>query len=167
MPNNPLIIKDGRIVENQWQIASDENTDLLQDHILIPYNTWLSHQDELIERVKEGKVGLLLQGEHDIHEHHQGVELFSIIVIEFPVFMDGRGFSVARLLRERYGFTGELRATGGIIRDQLCYLQRCGFNAFDFNEGIDIKAAIHSLNDLSEAYQTAADQSVPLFRRRA
>jgi uncharacterized protein (DUF934 family) len=81
--------------------------------------------------------------------------------------MDGRGFSVARLLRERYGFTGELRASGGVIRDQLCYLQRCGFSSFDLDADINIEAAVESLNDFSEGYQISVDLPTPLFRRRA
>ena len=90
-----------------------------------------------------------------------------IIAINFPVFMDGRGFSLGRLLRERHGYTGEIRAIGHVIRDQLCYLKRCGFNAFSFKKDVDLGAATASLKDFSEAYQTSVDQPIPLFKRRA
>ncbi len=93
---------------------------------------------------------------------------FAVIGINFPGFMDGRPFSTARLLRERYGFKGELRATGNFIRDQLCYLRRCGVNAFAFaNPEANLEEALTSLSDLQEYYQAAADQPLPLFRRRA
>ena len=99
--------------------------------------------------------------------YEEGIADFALIAINFPGFMDGRGFSVARLLRERYGFTGELRASGGVIRDQLCYLQRCGFSSFDLDADINIEAAVESLNDFSEGYQISVDLPTPLFRRRA
>jgi len=71
-------------------------------------------------------------------------------------------------LRERYGFTGELRAIGHFIRDQMCYLRRCGVNAFAFaNEETDLEAALKSLNDFTEYHQASVDQPLPLFRRRA
>src|SRR5690606_12594196 len=91
-----------------------------------------------------------------------------LIALNFPVFKDGRAFSSARLLRERYGFTGELRAVGHFIRDQLCYLRRCGVNAFDFgDQAVDLELAIQSLRDFTEYYQAASDEPLPLFRRRA
>ena len=89
-----------------------------------------------------------------------------LILINFPAFMDGRGFSYARELRER-GYTGELRAVGHFIRDQLTYLARCGFNAFQMADDSQLEDALHSLDDLSEYYQAATDQPLPLFRRRA
>jgi uncharacterized protein (DUF934 family) len=89
-----------------------------------------------------------------------------VIAINFPAFMDGRGFSYARELRER-GYSGELRATGHFIRDQLAYLARCGFDAFQMEDEAQLDDALASLGDFSEAYQAAADQPLPLFRRRA
>jgi uncharacterized protein (DUF934 family) len=89
-----------------------------------------------------------------------------LVVINFPVFTDGRGFSYARELRER-GYRGELRASGNFIRDQLTYLQRCGFNAFRMADEEQLASALDSLADFSESYQAAPDQPLPLFRRRA
>ena len=89
-----------------------------------------------------------------------------MIAVNFPQFTDGRGYSTARLLRERYGWKGEMRAIGDIQRDQLYYLSRCGFDSFLLNEGFDPQEALTAFNDFSEAYQTAVDQPVPLFRRR-
>jgi uncharacterized protein (DUF934 family) len=86
--------------------------------------------------------------------------------VKFPSFTDGRGYSVGRLLRERYGWTGELRAVGDIQRDQLFYLARCGFNAFALREGEDVDAALTAFADFSERYQASVDQPLPLFRRR-
>ena len=88
-----------------------------------------------------------------------------LVVINFSVFTDGRGFSYGRELREQ-GYTGELRASGQFIRDQLTYLHRCGFDAFQMPEGTDLEAALPSLEDFTEHYQAAIDKPLPLFRRR-
>ncbi len=93
------------------------------------------------------------------------LEQIELIVINFPAFTDGRGFSYARHLRER-GYRGELRAGGHFIRDQLTYLRRCGFDAFQMADEPDLEAVLESLSDFTEFYQAADDQPLPLFRRR-
>ena len=88
------------------------------------------------------------------------------VEVNFPKFSDGRGYSIARLLRERHGYTGELRAVGDVQRDQLFYLSRVGFDAFLLREGEDAAAALAALADFSEAYQASVERPQPLFRRR-
>jgi len=89
------------------------------------------------------------------------------IEVNFPKFGDGRGFSIARLLRERHGYKGELRAVGEVARDHLYYMEQCGFDAFLLRDGEDVEEALAAFDDFSEAYQATAAQPVPLFRRRA
>ena len=89
------------------------------------------------------------------------------VEVNFPKFGDGRGYSIARLLRERYGYRGELRAVGHITRDLLFYLESCGFDAFELRAGEDPHEALASFEDFSEAYQTSVARPQPLFRRRA
>jgi uncharacterized protein (DUF934 family) len=88
------------------------------------------------------------------------------VEVNFPAFTDGRGYSIARLLRERHGYQGELRAVGDVQRDQLYYLSRVGFDAFLLREGEDPEGAIAALRDFSDAYQSSAAEPQPLFRRR-
>jgi uncharacterized protein (DUF934 family) len=88
------------------------------------------------------------------------------VEINFPKFGDGRGFSIGRLLRERYGYRGEMRAVGQLTRDHLYYLERCGFDAFELRDGEDAAEALAAFDDFSESYQAAA-HPVALFRRRA
>lgn len=90
-----------------------------------------------------------------------------LIAVNFPKYGDGRGYSIARLLRERYGYKGELRAIGVVARDHLQLMAQCGFDSFQLREGEDARAALAGLEDFSEAYQANAAQPVPLFRRRA
>ena len=88
------------------------------------------------------------------------------VEVHFPKFGDGRGFSIGRLLRERYGYTGELRAVGHITRDHLFFLESCGFDAFELREGEDPHAALAAFDDFSESYQASPKRPQPLFRRR-
>jgi uncharacterized protein (DUF934 family) len=90
----------------------------------------------------------------------------TLVAIRFPHFTDGRGYSTARLLRERYGYAGELRATGDVARDQLFCLSRVGFDTFELREGEDVGAALAAFGDFSEAYQSSVAQPQPLSRRR-
>jgi uncharacterized protein (DUF934 family) len=88
------------------------------------------------------------------------------VEVSFPKFGDGRGFSIGRLLRERYGYRGELRAVGHITRDLLLYLESCGFDAFELRPGEDPHEALAGFDDFSESYQASVAQPLPLFRRR-
>ena len=91
----------------------------------------------------------------------------SLVEINFPKFGDGRGFSVARLLRDRHGYKGELRAVGQVARDHLHYMEQCGFVAFLLREGEDVEEALAAFDDFTEHYQGTVAQPLPLFRRRA
>jgi uncharacterized protein (DUF934 family) len=88
------------------------------------------------------------------------------VEVNFPKFGDGRGYSIARLLRERYGYRGELRAVGHITRDLLFFLESCGFDAFELREGEDPREALAAFEDFSESYQASVARPLPLFRRR-
>ena len=86
----------------------------------------------------------------------------SVIAVNFPKYGDGRGYSIARLLRERYGYQGELRAIGVVARDHLHAMAQCGFDAFQLREGEDAQDALAAFDDFSEAYQASAAQRLPL-----
>jgi uncharacterized protein (DUF934 family) len=88
------------------------------------------------------------------------------VEVNFPKVGDGRGFSIGRLLRERHGYKGELRAVGEITRDHLFFLESCGFDAFQLREGEDAAEALAAFDDFSESYQASPARPVPLFRRR-
>ena len=88
------------------------------------------------------------------------------VEVNFPKFGDGRGFSIARLLRERCGYKGELRAVGQVARDHLYYMEQCGFDAYLLRDGEDVAEALAAFDDYSEAYQSTVAQPIPLFRRR-
>ena len=108
-----------------------------------------------------------LDAEEEIESIVDSLDAFQVIALNFPAFTDGRHSSSAYLLRTRYGFKGELRAIGDVLRDQLWALKRCGFDAFALREDKDAEDALKAFEEFSEVYQASADQPQPLFRRRA
>lgn len=164
------LIKDGQIIANTWALLAKAEGDAAAvevpaGQVIVPFAVWNAQQDKLQSR---SDVGVWLDSDEGAELIGAHANQFPVIGLNFPLFMDGRAFSTARLLRERYGFTGELRAVGNFMRDQLCYLRRCGVNAFAFADPeANLEEAVKSLSDLQEYYQAAVDQPLPLFRRRA
>jgi len=165
----PKLIKDKAIVDDSWTIiaATDapDSVDTSAKQVIVPLNVWNAQKSTLEARKSE--IGVWLNSDELADELGSDAAGFQIIAVNFPGFMDGRGFTAARLLRERFGFDGELRAIGHVIRDQLFFLQRCGFNSFVLGDGANLEIALESFNDFTETYQAAYDQKLPLFRRRA
>ena len=163
------IIRDGAIVADQWTLFSGEDAAPFPSlreapYLIVPLGVWQARRQELIAR--DGQLGLLLQGNDEPAPIGADVSLFGVIAIHFAKFTDGRGYSLGRLLRERYRYSNELRAVGDVLQDQLFYLKRSGFNAFAIRADKNIQAALKSLNDFSVSYQGAWDQPLPLFKRR-
>lgn len=161
----PQYLKDSAIVENTWQLVGTNTETLPQGDILVSVSQWQEQHDELANH--PGALGVWIDSHEEIEGFAESIKQLPVIAINFPKFADGRGFSIARLLRERYDYRGEIRAVGQIIRDQLFLMQRCGFNGFVFGPDVDLEEARKSLQDFSDAYQVAVDQPEPLFRRRA
>lgn len=108
---------------------------------------------------------LFIPNDADITELRCDVSGFSTIILEFPAFKDGRAYSQARLLRDRIGYTGEIRARGDILRDQLLYMVRCGVDGFEV-EGAGAAAGDTALKEFSFVYQAASDGAAPVWKRR-
>jgi uncharacterized protein (DUF934 family) len=132
-------------------------------HVIVPFTLWRTQREALLAH--DGRTGVWLEPSEDPADLAALPPLPPLIAVRFPLFNDGRGYSTARLLRERYGFRGELRAIGDVLRDQLFELARCGFDAFALRADQDAQAALAAFGDFSEAYQAAVDRG-PLFARR-
>lgn len=160
------IIQNGSIQANEWIIVSSDHVNEMPDgKVILPLKLWQEHFQSI--SLREPTPGLWLNSDERPADFPGDLNILPIIAVYFPAFTDGRGFSLGNLLRDRLGYRGELRACGHFIRDQLFYLKRCGFNAFEFDNPVNLEEAIKSLQDFSETYQVAADQGEPLFRRRS
>ncbi len=135
--------------------------------VLVPLQLWREARDACNAISALTKLGIVLENTDDPAELAPDLERIDLIAIEFPRFTDGRGYSIARLLRGRYGYRGELRAIGDILRDQIFYLTRVGFDAFTLRDDQNPEIALPAGADFSVAYQASTDQPLPLFRRRA
>lgn len=165
-----ILIKNAKIANDSWQRldrGADGSPPLIPaaGDILVPLAFWQAAAGPLLAR-SAGRLGVWLDSDEDPALIADSFEALSLIAVHFPQFTDGRGYSTARLLRERHGWKGELRAIGDIQRDQLFYLSRCGFDAFLLNDGQNAWQAVAALADFSEAYQTSVERPLPLFRRR-
>jgi uncharacterized protein (DUF934 family) len=161
------IIKNNAVVDETWHLLPKETTlDELSncDDYIVPLALWREHGHAL--KARDGGLGVWLDSDEEAEEIGELANEFQVIALNFPAFTDGRNYSNARLLRDRYGYTGELRAIGDILRDQLFYLHRCGFDAFALRADKDPYEALESLKDFSVTYQAATDEPLPLFRRR-
>jgi uncharacterized protein (DUF934 family) len=160
----PQILKNTEVVSDNWILLDETAESLPTGNVLLSYEQWQNFADQLSNH--SGSLGVWLEGHAEIEQIIEPLLDLPLITINFPKFADGRGFSSARLIRERYNYSGELRAIGGFIRDQLYLLKRCGFNAFQFSDENELSDAAESLKDFSENYQVSVDQENPLFRRR-
>ena len=162
------LIKNGAVVNDSWHVLDKDATlDGLpnSDSIIVPLALWLEHSHVL--KARDGGLGVWLDSDEEVESIAGDLDQFQVIALNFPVFSDGRNYSNARLLRDRYQYQGEVRAIGDVLRDQLFFMQRCGFDAFALRADRNAEEALESLKDFSNCYQAATDQPLPLFRRRA
>jgi len=164
----PRLIKDGQFVQNNWITLKTadacESADLSTGYWVLPLQQFI--QQLSTEASQSGNYGLWVSGETSASELAPVLHRTPLVCIDFPVFTDGRGFSLARSLREHHDYSGEIRATGAFIQDQLHYLKRCGFSSFEVDDNADLASINQSLSDFSVSYQAAIDEPQPLFRRR-
>ena len=163
-----MIIKNKTIVADDWTVLrlqeqeTPENVIVAAGKVIVPLKVWQAQRATLQDR-KE--IGVWLASDERPEELKGEVQKFSVIAVDFPKFSDGRGYSIAFNLRARLGYAGELRAIGDVLRDQLFYMQRVGFDAFAPHPDRKIEDVLKGLSDFSEVYQTSFDQKMPLFRR--
>lgn len=164
-----VIIKDRKVVSDPWQrleLNADGSFPAIPPagDLIVPLAMWQRLRDEL--RFRPGRLGVWLDGGDDPALIADDLRLFGVVAVNFPKVTDGRGDSIARLLRERYGYKGELRAIGDVQRDQLLFLSGCGIDAFALRDDQDPREALAAFDDCSEAYQDSVERPLPLFRGR-
>jgi uncharacterized protein (DUF934 family) len=159
------LIKDNQIISDTWTILTKEECSetIPAGNVLVPVKVWLANHEALVNRQD---IGIWFEGDDEPEKIGAKLTRFPVIAVNFPKFADGRGYSIARLIKERYQFTGELRAIGDVLRDQLYFLQRCGFNSFQVRADRIDESAIESFKDFSTVYQAAADDTPALFHKR-
>ncbi len=146
------LLKDGRFVDDNWKHVCDGEDIPPSGHVIVPLDWWLAQRGAFAD--SHVAMGVRVEPGTPVESYAADIPRFALIALSFPKFQDGRNFSVAQLLRERYGFTGELRAVGDVLLDQLQMMQRCGFDTFEISDGPTLKALQEGRkNTLSRFYQ--------------
>lgn len=149
------LLKHGRVAEDIWVKVEDGGYLPDDQPALISHARWEAEKAELQKR--NAPLGILLPNNLDVLTFGDQAGRFELIALDFPKFSDGRAYSQARLLRERFGYCGELRATGNVLRDQLLHMHRAGFDAFEIDRADAAEVFAQALSTLSVFYQPTAD----------
>lgn len=149
------LIKHGRAVDDPWTTATSEAELDRPGPLLVTLALWRDHRDRLAAR--NTPLGLKLGAGEAPDQVAADLERFPVVALEFPKFADGRAYSYARLLRERYGYTGEIRAVGEVLRDQLAFMHRSGFDAFEVADDRALDGWQAALAEIGVFYQPAGD----------
>jgi uncharacterized protein (DUF934 family) len=157
------LVKGNRVVEDRFVRVLDDGS-LPDGPILLQAERFLADSAELGSR--SGPVGVLWPNNRNVLELAPHLHRLAIIALHFPSFRDGRAYSQARQLREYYGFRGELRATGDVLRDQHLFLVRAGFDVFEVKKNADVKSFVESAVRYSVFYQPAGDGRLSALKRR-
>jgi len=145
------------------QIAA---TQIPAGKVLVPFAVWRANKDALASRISQGEVGLLIathEAIEDVMAEVKDINAFALVAVYVERFADGRIFTIGNLLRTRYGFKNELRAVGDVLRDQLFFLKRSGFNSYLILADRSATEALASLKDFSEPFQGAVDNKQPAW----
>jgi len=154
------LIKLGTPVTDTWMLSRDTESLPESRPAIVPLALWQQHtgQDDLAPWLpSDTELTPALAA---------SLEKAALVAIDFPAFTDGRGYTLARLLRERFGYAGEVRAIGDVLIDQLYYMSRCGFDTLALRDDQELEPALNALKAFSVSYQPAVDLGEPLFTRR-
>jgi uncharacterized protein (DUF934 family) len=157
------LIKNGEEVENIWTFIDPETELPSSGCITVPLAKLTEDAPRLLARNQQ--IGVRLTPAEDPHDLAPFLDRIALIEIDFPKYTDGRGYSQAQLLRRRLGYAGELRAVGHVLRDQILYMNRSGFDAYQTSRA-DLPNVVKALEEYSAYYQPAADGQTSVFSRR-
>jgi uncharacterized protein (DUF934 family) len=149
------LVKAGSIAEDRFVRVLDDAPVPEGVPVLLPAARLIADARELV--LRQAPTGVIWPNDRKIAELAPYLDWLALVALVFPTFKDGRAYSQARLLRERYEFRGELRATGQVLRDQLLFLQRAGFDSFEVKKDSDAAAFAEAVHRYSVFYQPTGD----------
>jgi uncharacterized protein (DUF934 family) len=158
------LLKNGSIEKDLYAYVSETETIPADGHIIVSLSQWQDHREMLASR--SDPLGIVLNSDEKPAEIADELGQFAVIALDFPAFADGRAYSSARLLRDRYGYTGELRAVGDVLLEQLHFMHRVGFNSFDIKSNDAIAAWETAAADISVWYQPTGDGRTSVIKLR-
>src|SRR6201996_1182428 len=158
------LVKGGRIVADSFAHVADDAELPADGAVLISAARFLENPEAIARRF--GKTGVIWPNNRDLDDLVPYLDRLAVVALVFPSFRDGRAYSQARLLRERHGFRGELRATGQVLRDQFLFMLRAGFDAFEVKKEADAEAFTNTAKRYSVFYQPTGDGRLTALHQR-
>lgn len=163
------LINRTSIIDNPWTLLKvDADPEILQSaagkNLIVPVKFWQLYKNEV--NGYAGDIAIWLDSNEQVAQIAEDLHSFPLIALNFPLFSDGRSYTNARELRQRYNYKGEIRAIGDVLRDQLYYMAQCGFDSFELREDQDAEFCLHAFTDFKTNYQSTVLEPTPLFRRR-
>jgi uncharacterized protein (DUF934 family) len=159
-----VLIRNKQVVQGDpWQYVADDQPVPPSGDIVVGFARY--DRDNVDYTARSGRLGLRIDPEDDLLQVITHLPKVQLVAIHFPKCTEGRGYSKARLLRERFHYQGELRAVGEVLADQLFYMARCGIDTFELAPGKNVEAALQAFETFSVTYQAATDEERPLYRR--
>jgi uncharacterized protein (DUF934 family) len=159
------LVKSGKITEDAFARVADAADLPQQGAILVSAQRFLADPNGVLGRAG-GKCGVLWPNDRDVDDLVAHLDRLALVALVFPSFRDGRAYTQARLLRERYSYRGELRATGQVLRDQFVFMLRAGFDAFEVKKPADAEAFVQTVQRYSVFYQPTGDGRITALHRR-
>ena len=158
------LLKDGKLIDDPWVHVADEVAVPASGPVIVGLKRWRAERETLIKRADP--VGVRLQSDHTAGDVAEDLEHLGVVALAFPAFTDGRAYTNARRLRERHGYTGEVRAIGNVLRDQYLFMGRCGFDALEVKEGETEQDWQRATGVITVFFQPAADGRETVMQRR-
>ena len=156
------LIKNGELVDDSWAYWDGQSP--VSGDVIVSLDVWTSNRTELQD--SSGRLGIRLESHQAPALIESDLDQFDLVVLEFPAFKDGRAFSYARLLRERFAFAGEIRAVGDVLRDQAFFMLRCGFDAFEIADEAKLNGFLEALDEFTFVYQPSTDNRASVVASR-
>lgn len=152
------------VPEHNWLWLDDDQPAQAGANMVVSLNRLESGADALFEAA--GALGVKLASDEQAERLAPHVDRLAMVALDFPTFKDGRSYSNARILRDHFGFQGELRAVGDVLADQLRFMMRCGFDSATLAGRVSPDAAQRALARYTAVYQAASDEAAPAHRLR-
>lgn len=158
------LVKDNALIDDPFSYVPEGGEIPPDGPVIVHLEQWRAHRDVLLQR--DSAVGVRLKSDESPELIADDLDRLAVVALEFPAFRDGRAYSHARILRERYGFEGEVRAVGDVLREQLHFMLRTGFNAFELAGDDPLGQLRAAMEDFSVWYQPTGDRRTTAVQRR-
>jgi uncharacterized protein (DUF934 family) len=158
------LVKSGKITTDSFVPVADDAALPESGDVLLSAARFLGDTESVLQRAE--KIGVIWPNSRDVDDLVPHLDRLAVVALVFPTFRDGRAYSQARLLRERFHYRGELRATGQVLRDQFVFMMRAGFDAFDVKKQADAEAFAQTVKRYSVFYQPTGDGRLTALHRR-